>query len=100
MSSWWEGVVMSKEFIPLSPREEEIASAIVDSAYEVHRFLGVGLLESVYEPCFVHALSKRGFQSRRQVIVPIIFDGLKFEEGFRLDVFVEEIVICELKLVE
>jgi GxxExxY protein len=91
---------MDKGNKPLSAKEETIASAIVDSAYEVHKTLGPGLLESVYEPCFVHALSKRGFKSKRQVIVPIVFDDLKFSEGFRLDVLVGDLVICELKAVE
>jgi len=84
----------------LSPREEQIGKCIVDSAYAVHSALGPGLLESVYELCFCHELGKRGLAYRRQVVVPIVYDGIAFEEGLRLDVLVEDLVICELKAVE
>jgi GxxExxY protein len=84
---------------PLSEKEERIAKQIVDSAFTVHKQLGPGLLESIYETCFCHELSKRGLSFERQVPVPIIYDGLKFEEGFRLDVLVDDLVICELKAV-
>ncbi|MBI5761559.1 MAG: GxxExxY protein [Planctomycetales bacterium] len=84
---------------PLSEREEQLATAIVDSAFTVHKKLGPGLLESVYERCFCHELGKRGLTYRRQVPVPIVYDELEFDEGFRLDVLVEELVICELKAV-
>lgn len=84
----------------LSEKEENIASKIVDSAYAVHDALGPGLLEKVYEACFCYELSKRGVQFLRQVDVPIVYDGIKFEEGLRLDVLVEELIICELKAVD
>ncbi|MGB9777353.1 MAG: GxxExxY protein [Anaerolineae bacterium] len=84
----------------LSEREEQIARAIVDAAYAVHSALGPGLLESIYEVCFCHELGKRGLSYRRQVVVPITYDGLVFEEGLRLDVLVEEAVVCEIKAVE
>ncbi len=84
----------------LSEREEQIARAIVDAAYAVHSALGPGLLESIYEVCFCHELGKRGLSYRRQVVVPITYDGLVFEEGLRLDVLVEESVICEIKAAE
>ena len=86
--------------IQISDREERIGHAIVTSAYTVHKALGPGLLESVYEVCFCHELSKRGLSYRRQVVVPIIYEGIKFDEGFRIDVLVEDLIICELKSVE
>lgn len=86
--------------IPLSPEDERIAKLIVDSAFTVHKTLGAGLLESVYETCLCHELEKRGLKYKRQVIVPLVYDGIKFSEGFRLDVLVEERIICELKSVE
>jgi GxxExxY protein len=86
--------------IPLPPEDERIARLIVDSAYTVHKALGAGLLESVYEVCFCHELEKRGLAYKRQVVVPLIYDGIKFAEGFRLDVLVEGRIICELKSVE
>ena len=85
------------KFKPLSDREEYIAPQIVDAAYTVHQKLGPGLLEKVYEVCFCHELSKRGLQNQRQVDFPIVYDGTVFKEGLRLDVLVEELVICELK---
>lgn len=88
------------EYAPISEREERIAKAIVDAAYAVHRALGPGLLESVYEVGFCHELAKRGLAYCRQVVVPIVYDEITFDEGLRLDVLVENTVICELKAVE
>ena len=85
---------------PLSKREEFIAEKIVDSAYTVHKILGPGLLEKVYEVCFCHELSKRELKYKRQVDISIVYDGMSFDEGLRLDVLVEELIICELKAVD
>ena len=82
---------------PLSKREESIAEKIVDAAFRVHKELGPGLLERVYEVCFCHELSKRGLKFKRQLDLPIVYDGIVFQEGLRLDVLVEDLVICELK---
>jgi GxxExxY protein len=79
---------------------EEIATKIVDAAYTVHKALGPGLLEKVYEVCFCHELAKRGLKYLRQVDVPIVYDGILFNEGMRLDVLVEDVIICELKAVD
>ncbi len=84
----------------LSDKEEKVGKAIVDSAYSVHKNLGPGLLESVYEICFCHELTKRGLSNNRQVPVPIIYDGIKFDEALRIDVLVEDLVVCELKASE
>ena len=81
-------------------REEELATEIVDAAYLVHKQLGPGLLEKIYEVCFCHELSKKGINTRTQVSVPIQYDGITFEEGLRLDVLVEEMIVCELKAVD
>ena len=86
-------------YAPLSDREEKIATAVVNAAYKVHKNLGPGLLERVYEVCFVHELEKMGYKCKRQIPVPIYYDDKMFEEGFRLDVLVENLVICELKAV-
>ena len=88
------------EHPPPSEEEERIAHLIVDAAYAVHKALGPGLLEHVYEVCFCHELAKRNLGYRRQVDLPIVYDGHRFEEGLRLDVLVEELVICELKAVD
>ena len=81
-------------------REEELAKEIVDAAYLVHKELGPGLLERIYEVCFCHELSKKGINTRRQVLVPIQYDGITFDEGLRLDVLVDELIVCELKAVD
>ena len=80
--------------------ENEIGKCIVDSAVQVHRETGPGLLETVYEIILVHQLRQRGFQVEQQVAIPIEYRGLKFDEGFRADLIVENKVIVELKCVE
>jgi len=84
----------------LSQKEEEIATAIVDAAYKVHSTLGPGLIEPIYEVCFCHELKKHGLSFQRQMNVPIMYDGLKLDAALRLDVLVENLIICELKAVE
>ena len=79
---------------------EAVATEIVDSALTVHRALGPGLLESVYETCLVYELTKRGLSVERQVPVPIDYDGKRLEGGLRLDLLVESRVIVEVKAVE
>lgn len=91
---------MSPNYKEISDEEEAIGKAIVHAAYVVHKELGPGLLEKVYEICFCHVLTKMGYKAIRQVDVPIVFDGIKFDEGLRLDVIVNDLVICELKAVE
>jgi GxxExxY protein len=81
-------------------QEELIACKIVDAAYCVHKNLGPGLLEKIYEVCFCHELNKRKLKFQRQIDIPIRYDNIIFNEGIRLDVFVEELVIGELKAVE
>ena len=80
--------------------ENKIAKEIVDAAFKVHTTLGPGLFETVYEVILMHELRKRELVVDRQVAVPIVYDGIKFEEGFRADLIVEEKVIIELKSVE
>ena len=85
------------EFEKTSEREEMVAAKIVDAAYSVHKALGPGLLEKVYEVCFCHELTKRGGSYHWQVGLPIVYDGITFDEGLRLDVIVEGLIICEIK---
>ncbi len=89
-----------KKFEPIPYEVEKIGKGIVDSAYTVHKKLDPGLLEKVYEICFCHELSKRGLNYQRQKDIPIVYDGIAFKEGLRLDVLVEGLVICELKAVD
>ncbi|MFA4945565.1 MAG: GxxExxY protein [Lentisphaeria bacterium] len=78
----------------------EISGTIVESAYQIHRELGPGLLESVYEIVLADLLRKRGLAVERQMPIPIRFDGKLFDEGFRADLIVEKQVIVEIKSVE
>lgn len=80
--------------------ENEIGKIIVDTAVAVHKELGPGLLESVYEIILAHELEKRGLSVKRQVPIPIEYKGIKFDEGFRTDILVENKVIIELKSME
>lgn len=80
--------------------ENEIATIVVDIAYRIHTNLGPGLLESVYEEIFVHEIRNEGLTFRRQVEVPVKYDGVEFGNGFRLDLLINESVIVELKSVE
>ena len=80
--------------------ENEIGSIIVDTAVRLHKELGSGLLESVYEVVLSKLLTKKKLHIQRQVLIPIEFEGEHFDEGFRADIFVEGKVIIELKSVE
>ena len=80
--------------------EEKIGAIVVNTAIYIHKNLGSGLLESVYETVLAKLLAKKGLHVQRQVSVPIEFEGEYFGEGFRLDLFVEGKVIIELKSVE
>ena len=80
--------------------ENEIAAVIVDAALSVHRALGPGLLESVYEAALAFELRDRGLEVQRQVPIPVRYRNVIFDEGFRADLVVEAKVIVELKSVE
>jgi GxxExxY protein len=80
--------------------ENEIGAVIVDTAYNLHKSLGSGLLESVYEIILAKLLSKKGLSVQRQVSIPIEYEEEHFDEGFRVDLFIEGKVIIELKSVE
>ncbi|MCP4264226.1 MAG: GxxExxY protein [Candidatus Brocadiaceae bacterium] len=80
--------------------ENEIGKIVVDSAVCLHKELGPGLLESVYEVLLSYELQERGLELKRQVSIPIEYRGKKFNEGFRADIIVENKVILELKSVE
>ena len=80
--------------------ENEIGKIVVDAAIAIHRALGSSLYEIVYEVVLTHELKKHGLNIERQVPVSIEYDGIKFEEGFRADIIIENKVILELKSVE
>ena len=80
--------------------ENEIGTVVLEAAVEVHRELGPGLLESIYEAALSYELNLRGLNVERQMSLPIRYKGLEFDEGFRADIVVESRVILELKSVE
>lgn len=80
--------------------ENEIAKEIVDAAFQVHKRLGPGLLETVYEAVLAYELHKRGLHVQRQVPMPVMYDDLRFDVGFRADLLVADLVIVELKSVQ
>lgn len=84
----------------IDERTEEIAKIIVNSAFKVHKELGPGLLERVYEVCLAYEINKAGLEVQSQIDVPIIYDGVILKEKLRLDLIVENSVIVEVKAVE
>jgi len=80
--------------------ENEIGTRVIEAAIAVHRELGRGLLETVYEAVLARELADRGLKVVRQTPVPITYKGIRFDEGFRADLIVEESVILELKSAE
>ena len=80
--------------------ENSIAEIIEDSCFKIHTTLGPGLLESVYESVLAQELNMRGLLVVRQQSLPVVYEGVVLEEGFRVDLIVEDLVIVELKSVE
>ena len=87
-------------FEPLPKETELLAKAVVDAAYKVHTTLGPGLLESVYEACLAHELRRRQVLIETQVVIPIVYEGLRLESGLRIDMVVNKQLLVEVKAVE
>lgn len=85
---------------PIPERLEQIATLVVHAAYTVHKKLGPGLLESVYEICLAHELQKAGLRVERQVALAIEYDGIRIEGALRLDLLIEGCFVVEVKAVE
>ena len=77
-----------------------LTGSIVDAGLKVHRALGPGLLESVYEQCLAHELATRGVRIQRQFVLPVIYEGLQIDAGYRVDILIESQVIVEVKSVD
>ncbi len=80
--------------------ENDIGTIVIESAIKIHKDLGPGLFESVYEVILSNELNQRGLKTERQIPIPIEYNGLKFNEGFRADIMVENKIILELKSIE
>ncbi|MBI1775625.1 MAG: GxxExxY protein [Proteobacteria bacterium] len=80
--------------------ENRIGETVLGCALTVHKALGPGLLESAYEACLAHEFGKAGLGFKRQIALPVVYDGIKIEAGYRLDLLVESRVVVEIKAVE
>jgi GxxExxY protein len=78
----------------------DLTERIIGCAIKVHRVLGPGLLESAYEVCLAHELDKSGLNIKRQVSIPVVYDGIRLDAGYQLDLLVEDRIVIELKAVE
>ena len=82
------------------PRENDLTDKIIGAAIEVHRRLGPGLLEAVYEECLCYELSQAGLKFQRQMHLPITYKGIKFESAYKMDLVVEDAIVIEIKAIE
>jgi GxxExxY protein len=89
-----------KAFEPVPTDVERVAKIVVDAAYRVHKAVGPGLLESVYEVCLAHELRQRKLEVARQVVLPVVYEGAELDAGLRLDMLVADCLIVEVKSAE
>lgn len=92
--------MMNQSPLPIPAEIEEIAHQVIQAAFRVHKKLGLGLLESVYERCLCYELGKAGLEYKRQLELPIHYDELALDSGLRIDILVCDLLIVELKAVE
>jgi GxxExxY protein len=92
--------MLAASLVAVSAHAEKVATEIVDAAIKLHRALGPGLLESAYEACLCYELSKRGIPYRQQVALPVRYEEVFVETGFRIDILADACVIIELKSTE
>ncbi len=85
---------------PIPEPTDRAAKAIVDAAYSVHNALGPGLLESVYEACLAHEIRKHGLPAETQVLLPVVYEDVRIESGYRIDILAGKCVVVEIKAVE
>jgi GxxExxY protein len=90
----------TENFNPLTEREQWLADQVIDIAFTIHKTLGPGLLESVYERCFCHELESRNISYTKQQSVEIIYNDLVIADGLRIDILVGDLIILELKAQE
>ncbi|MCA9238957.1 MAG: GxxExxY protein [Planctomycetales bacterium] len=88
------------QHLPIPEEVERVASAVIDAAFRVHRALGPGLLESVYEACLCYELSKMGIPFKRQLNLPVVYEEVRLDTGLRFDILADEKVVVELKAVD
>jgi GxxExxY protein len=91
---------LQRRFAPIPVEVEEIGKKVLDAAFAVHSALGPGLLESVYEACLAYKLRQQNVLVATQVVIPVTFEGVQIETGFRFDLLAGKLVIVELKSVD
>jgi GxxExxY protein len=91
---------MATSTVITTPRVNRITGAVISAAMKVHSQLGPGLLESAYEACLAYELRKQGLEVAQQIGLPVIYDGVRLDLGYRIDLIVEDLVIIEVKSVE
>src|ERR1700733_7127589 len=89
-----------QEHQEISAEVDQVARSIVDAGLKVHRALGPGLLESAYEHCLAYELAQRGIEVRRQVALPVVYEGTRLDAGYRVDILVANAIVVEVKAVE
>jgi GxxExxY protein len=92
--------MMTTTVLPSAPRVNRITGMVIGSAMRVHSVLGPGLLESAYEACLLHELRKQRVKAENQVQLPVTYDGVTIDLGYRMDLVVENLVVVELKCVD
>jgi GxxExxY protein len=90
----------ASQLAPKAMTAHEISHAVISGALKVHSALGPGLLESAYEACLAHELRKAGFKVETQIGLPVVYDGIRLDLGYRIDMLVNDLVVVELKSVE
>jgi GxxExxY protein len=88
------------EHLPIPSETEKATKAVLDAAFTVHSNLGPGLLESVYETCLAYELRKKGYDVQTQITLPVMYEDIRIETGYRLDMLVDKHVVVEIKSVE
>ena len=91
---------LKRAFEEVDAELDELASQVVDAAFKVHSNLGPGLLENSYEACLAFEISKRGLKVEQQVGLPLVYETIQLNVGYRLDLLVEKRLIVEVKAVE
>ncbi|HWA62520.1 MAG TPA: GxxExxY protein [Caulobacteraceae bacterium] len=84
----------------MPPHVEALSRIVIDAGLKVHKALGPGLLESAYEHCLAHELQSRGIAVRRQVALPVVYEGITLDAGYRIDLLVAEAIVIEVKAVD
>lgn len=88
---------LKEQFEPLSPRENYLAKIVIDIAFKIHKALGPGLLESVYEKCFCYELKKQGIPYINQQLIPVRYEEMIIDNALKIDILVDDLLILELK---